>query len=176
MLEGSSSRGRTVKNWPSEIAQELQERILLLGSQLIPARLPPPPLNLRTAQAGLHIRLEPFQWRVEAFAAVLSLCAPPVPLGREAIILFFISSFGGFVALVVGGDEADEAAVFLERRIVIGDRCIAAVFFLDVAVLEVAIEERHGFEEWRLGVLCEEAPKFKEREAAGLRQRREDEE
>ena len=74
MMMGSCRR-LTIKNRAGEKHQKLDEQVLLLGADLVPAKALPPTLDLVVAEALLDIGVEPFFWHS---AIVLNLlCLAP---------------------------------------------------------------------------------------------------
>ena len=52
-------RGLTIKNWASKEHQELDEQVLLLRGELVPAEALPPILDFAVGDALLDIGFEP---------------------------------------------------------------------------------------------------------------------
>lgn len=61
MMMGSC-RTLTIKDRTGEKHQELDEQVLLLGADLVPAETLPPVLDIAVAEALLDVGVEPFFW------------------------------------------------------------------------------------------------------------------
>ena len=71
-----SCRRLTVKNRSSKEHQELDEHVLFLGTQLVPAEAFPPVFNIAVRDTLFDVRVEPLVWYCTILLRDLFLLAP----------------------------------------------------------------------------------------------------
>ena len=136
----------TIEDGAGEVRQELEEHVLFLGGQLVPASLLAAQLNIVPLEALLHVGVQPVVGSLEAVTrGTLGATRPPVLLLGHVVVA--AANGGGAAAIAILRDVADEIAILALVVVVVGDgllgKRVAAHLLFGIAVLEL-IERSHG--------------------------------
>lgn len=117
-LTGCMTVQRTVENGTGEVRQELEKHVLLLSSELVPASLLATGSEVAFGKTLLHVGIEPFLGRDEAFAGnATATLLPELPLGLLGLVVVLSSGAEGdgglAAAITVGRDEADKIGILV---------------------------------------------------------------
>jgi hypothetical protein len=113
--------GLTIENRTSEETQELEEQILLLGSQFVPSSPSATRLNIGVGQTAVHISQEPLIRRLEVGAVAGASGARPPVLLRLQLQFLFRDRDTRPTSITVGRDVTDEVGVFTKILVVVGE-------------------------------------------------------
>ena len=109
----------TIENWALEVAEELQEHVFFLGSQLVEASFPPSSFHLSAVKPFVDVGFEPFFGHLEELSSTLTLGEPPLVEWELLLFcrvgsVFFRNLTGSFgkSSIAIGGDVSDQIGVF----------------------------------------------------------------
>jgi hypothetical protein len=144
---GRKQLALTVQNGTLEVAEELEEHVLLLGGQLVEADTLAAAVDLGALQTLVHVGHEPIFGADEVLAVVLLVAAPegpPGPLLLLGHVLFLADAAHGGdgfpAAIAVGVDVAHEAGVLVEL-FALG---VDLLLLVHVAIFEVEFDVGPG--------------------------------
>lgn len=129
----------TIQNGTTEVTDELNEDVGLLSSQLVPATLLTARLNVRGAQTGTHVGLEPLIGALPALLNGVALLAPELPPRLLTLSSAESTSGRGRATTTITGsrDVAVQSRVLIKSTAITTSTTLSSLLSVAFAILDV---------------------------------------